>query len=179
MKLVEEFNTQTKDLKFGEIMVRINSHQVVLGNWSYLSASFFFFFCSPSLKVWVARIDDLGSYLDCHCEISQQERGFGVPGRRWAGKGGCYRHALRERSRFFLALLLNSALTSSWNGAGQLQKNCWLSWAQLQWGWLWRPLNNDSKAGNWVFQDPSLYLWPLLAKAPFLVWGQNMTTKPL
>lgn len=44
MKLVEEFNTQTKDLKFGEIMIRINSHQVVLGNWSYLSASFFFFF---------------------------------------------------------------------------------------------------------------------------------------
>lgn len=52
MKLVEEFNTQTKDLKFGEIMIQINSHQVVLGNWSYLSASFFFFFfCSPSLKV--------------------------------------------------------------------------------------------------------------------------------
>ena len=43
MRLVEEFNTQTKGLKFGEITIRINSRQVVLGNWSYLSATLFFF----------------------------------------------------------------------------------------------------------------------------------------
>lgn len=97
--------TQTKDVTFDRITIWISPRHVILGTRATCQQPF----CGPSLKGYVSRGDKMGSFLDCHYQMSQEG------GEQERGRGS--RRVLRTFSFFNL---LNSALTFNGNKTWQL-----------------------------------------------------------